>query len=178
MGRAAVQLAVHLGAQVVAVASSEARLQLAREAGAQEALLVDRENPEIPLKDIDLVFDPVAGPLVLPLVKCLRRGGRYAIIGFVGGRGPSVPLNRLLLKEIALIGVRAGEQGRQESWKLRSAELLSRIQARQAPAYSSFYNEAIRRKVREIYTADFDYLLQCLNRGIIDQQVHSELAGI
>jgi NADPH2:quinone reductase len=114
MGRAAVQLAVHMGAQVVAVASSEARLQLAREAGAQEAYLVDREHPQIPVKDIDLVFDPVAGPLVMPLVKCLRRGGRYSIIGFVGGRGESVPLNRLLLKEIALIGVRAGEQGRQD----------------------------------------------------------------
>jgi NADPH2:quinone reductase len=114
MGRAAVQLAAHMGGHVVAVASSEARLQLAREAGAQEAYLVDREHPQIPVKDIDLVFDPVAGPLVMPLVKCLRRGGRYAIIGFVGGRGESVPLNRLLLKEIALIGVRAGEQGRQD----------------------------------------------------------------
>lgn len=114
MGRAAVQLAAHLGAHVVALASSEARLQLAREAGAHEAHLVDRENPQIPVKDIDLVFDPVAGPLVLPLVKCLRRGGRYAIIGFVGGRGDKVPLNRLLLKEISLIGVRAGEQGRQD----------------------------------------------------------------
>jgi NADPH2:quinone reductase len=114
MGRAAVQLAVQLGAQVVAVASSESRLQLARAAGAHEAILVDRENPAIPVKDIDLVFDPVAGPLVLPLVKALRRGGRYAIIGFVGGRGDSVPLNRLLLKEISLVGVRAGEQGRQD----------------------------------------------------------------
>jgi len=114
MGRVAVQLAVHLGAHVVAVASSEARLQLAGDAGAHELLLVDRENPVIPVKDIDLVFDPVAGPLVLPLVKALRRGGRYAIIGFVGGRGLPVSLNRLLLKEIELVGVRAGEQGRQD----------------------------------------------------------------
>ena len=114
MGLAAVQLAAHMGAHVVAAASSEARLQLAREAGANELLLVDREQPQIPLKDIDLVFDPVAGPLVMPLVKCLRRGGRYAIIGFVGGRGDAVPLNRLLLKEIELVGVRAGEQGRQD----------------------------------------------------------------
>ncbi|WP_156256265.1 SDR family NAD(P)-dependent oxidoreductase, partial [Sandarakinorhabdus oryzae] len=114
MGRAAVQLAAHMGAHVVALASSEARLQLAREAGAQEVIQVDRDNPQIPVKDVDLVFDPVAGPLVLPLVKCLRRGGRYAIIGFVGGRGDSVPLNRLLLKEIELVGVRAGEQGRQD----------------------------------------------------------------
>jgi NADPH:quinone reductase len=114
MGRAAVQLAAHLGAEVVAVASSDVRLQLAREAGAHELHLIDRANPAIPVKDIDLVFDPVAGPLVLPLVKCLRRGGRYAIIGFVGGRGDAVPMNRLLLKEIELIGVRAGEQGRQD----------------------------------------------------------------
>ena len=114
MGRAAVQLAAHMGAHVVAAASSESRLQLAREAGAAEAILVDREHPQIPVKDIDLVFDPVAGPLVLPLVRCLRRGGRYAIIGFVGGRGEPVPFNRLLLREIELIGVRAGEQGRQD----------------------------------------------------------------
>jgi len=130
MGRVAVQLAAHLGAQVVAVASSDARLALAREAGAHEALLVDREHPEIPVRDIDLVFDPVAGPLVLPLVKCLRRGGRYAIIGFVGGRGPSVPLNRLLLKEIALVGVRAGEQGRQDP--AAGARHVAEIDARAA----------------------------------------------
>jgi len=114
MGRVAVQLAAHMGAHVVAAASTPARLQLAREAGAHELIQVDRDNPAIPAKDIDLVFDPVAGPLVMPLVKSLRRGGRYAIIGFVGGRGDNVPLNRLLLKEIALIGVRAGEQGRQD----------------------------------------------------------------
>lgn len=114
MGLAAVQLAVHMGAQVVAVASNAARLELARAAGAAETYLVEREQPQVPLKDIDLVFDPVAGPLVMPLVKCLRRGGRYAIIGFVGGRGDPVPLNRLLLKEIELVGVRAGEQGRQD----------------------------------------------------------------
>lgn len=130
MGRAAVQLAVHMGAHVVALASSEARLQLAREAGAHEAFLVDRANPQIPVKDIDLVFDPVAGPLVLPLVKCLRRGGRYAIIGFVGGRGDSVPLNRLLLKEIELVGVRAGEQGRQDP--VAGARHIREIDARAA----------------------------------------------
>lgn len=114
MGRAAVQLAAHLGAHVIALASSPARLQLALEAGAHEAHRIDRAAPDIPHRDIDLVFDPVAGPLVLPLVKSLRRGGRYAIIGFTGGRGDPVPLNRLLLKEISLVGVRAGEQGRQD----------------------------------------------------------------
>lgn len=130
MGRVAVQLAVHMGAEVVAVASSEARLQLAKAAGAHELIRVDREQPVIPVTDIDLVFDPVAGPLVLPLVKCLRRGGRYAIIGFVGGRGAPVPLNRLLLKEIELVGVRAGEQGRQDP--AAGARHMAEIDARAA----------------------------------------------
>lgn len=114
MGRVAVQLAAHMGAHVVALASTPARLALAQAAGAHEVHLIDRADPQVPVGDIDLVFDPVAGPLVRPLVKALRRGGRYAIIGFVGGRGDAVPLNRLLLKEIELIGVRAGEQGRQD----------------------------------------------------------------
>jgi NADPH2:quinone reductase len=114
MGRAAVQLALHMGAHVIALASNPARLQLALDAGAHEGHLIDRAQPVIPVRDIDLVFDPVAGAAVLPLVKSLRRGGRYAIIGFTGGFGDPVPLNRLLLKEISLVGVRAGEQGRQD----------------------------------------------------------------
>lgn len=130
MGRAAVQLAVQLGAHVVAVASSPARAALARSAGAHEVLLIDRADPRINARDIDLVFDPVAGPLVLPLIKALRRGGRYCIIGFVGGRGEAVPLNRLLLKEIALVGVRAGEQGRQDP--AAGARHIAEIDARAA----------------------------------------------
>lgn len=130
MGRAAVQLAAHMGAHVVALASSPARLQLALDAGAHEGHLVDRAAPAIPVKDIDLVFDPVAGAAVLPLLKSLRRGGRYAIIGFTGGRGPAVPLNRLLLKEIELVGVRAGEQGRQDP--AAGARHIAEIDARAA----------------------------------------------
>ena len=151
MGRVAVQLAVHLGAQVVAAASSPARLQLARDAGAHELLLVDRESPEIPLKDIDLVFDPVAGPLVLPLVKALRRGGRYAIIGFVGGRGAPVPLNRLLLKEIELVGVRAGEQGRQDP--AAGARHMREIDARAAHMRPHIGLEVALGDVREAFAA-------------------------
>lgn len=71
-----------------------------------------------------------------------------------------------------------GKQGHQEVWKLNSVHLLSLIQSGQTPAYSSFYNEVIRRKVREIYAADFDFLHQYFNRGIIDQQFLSELTVI
>ena len=49
----------------------------------------------------------------MPAIRTLARGGRYLIIGFAGGRPDPFPLNRALIKEIEVIGVRAGEQGRQ-----------------------------------------------------------------
>ncbi len=114
MGLAAVQLAALEGGHVTAVASSPERLALARAAGATETLLIDRADPQIPTRDIDLVFDPVGGGIVLPAMKTLRRGGRYLIIGFTGGRPAALPLNRALLKEIEILGVRAGEFARQD----------------------------------------------------------------
>ena len=113
MGLAAVALATHEGAEVVAVASSEERLQTAKAAGAHHGFSVDRANPAIDLRDIDVVFDPVGGALGLAALKTLRRGGRHLIIGFVGGV-PTMPLNRALLKEIEVMGVRAGEYARQD----------------------------------------------------------------
>jgi len=113
MGLAAVALAAHEGAEVVAVASSAARLEAARAAGAATGIVVDRAQPVLDLRDIDVVFDPVGGALALPAMRTLRRGGRYLIIGFVGGMA-AVPLNRALIKEIEIIGVRAGEYARQD----------------------------------------------------------------
>ncbi len=114
MGLAAVALAAHEGAHVVAVASTAERLALARAAGAHDTVLVDRAAPAIDARDIDIVFDPVGGPLVPQAIRTLRRNGRYLIIGFTGGRPAPFPLNRALLKEIEVLGVRAGEFGRQD----------------------------------------------------------------
>jgi NADPH2:quinone reductase len=114
MGLAAIALAAALGADVTAVASAADRLDAARAAGAQACVLIDRAAPALDLRDIDLVFDPVGGSLARPAIRTLRRGGRYLIIGFAGGRPPALPLNRALLQEVEIIGVRAGEQGRQD----------------------------------------------------------------
>jgi NADPH2:quinone reductase len=113
MGLAAVALAAHEGADVIAVASSQARLDVAHAAGARHGIIVDRANPEIRLRDVDVVFDPVGGPLAMASMRTLRRNGRYLIIGFVGGTA-SIPLNRALIKEIEIVGVRAGEYARQD----------------------------------------------------------------
>ncbi len=114
MGLAAVAMGVALGAHVVAAASTPEKLAAAAAAGAHETRLVDRTAPDLAVHKggIDLVFDPVGGPFVMPAIGTLAWGGRYLVIGFVGGAPVSVPLNRLLIKGIAVVGVRAGEEGR------------------------------------------------------------------
>ncbi len=113
-GLAAVAMAAALGATVVAVASSQPKLDAAQLAGAHEPLLIDRDAPDLNGLSamVDVIFDPV-GIANAALLRSLRWGGRYLIIGFVGGV-PVVPLNRLLLKGVEVIGVRAGEFGRRD----------------------------------------------------------------
>jgi NADPH2:quinone reductase len=130
MGLAAIALAAREGAHVVAVASSDERLALARAAGAHETLRIDRAAPAIDRRDVDIVFDPVGGALAMPAIRTLKRGGRYLIIGFAGGRPDPFPLNRALIKEIEVIGVRAGEQGRQRPGD--AAGFIAAIDARAA----------------------------------------------
>jgi NADPH2:quinone reductase len=116
MGLAAVSMGKALGARVTAAASDSAKLAAAKQAGADDCVLLDRAAPDLTaLKgQCDLVFDPVGGAAVQPALKTLRRGGRYLVIGFVAGTPVAVPTNIALLKEIEIIGVRAGEAGRQD----------------------------------------------------------------
>lgn len=113
-GLAAVAVAAALGAVVVAAASSPEKLAAAQQAGASEVLLIDRAVPDFSALSapVDVVFDPV-GNAAAALLRTLRWNGRYLIVGFVGGI-PAVPLNRLLLKGIEVVGVRAGEFGRRD----------------------------------------------------------------
>lgn len=115
MGLAAVSMAKALGAEVVAAAASPQKLAAAQAAGAGETLLVDRTAPDFgALKgQIDVVFDPIGGAMTLPALRTLRWNGRYLMIGFVGGI-PTIPLNRVLLGGTEIVGVRAGEYGRQD----------------------------------------------------------------
>lgn len=115
MGLAAVALGHALGAEVTAVASSADKLAAAAAAGADRTIAVDRGAPDLSaLKGgFDLLFDSVGGALVRPALSALKRGGRYLVVGFVGGV-TAVPTNLALLKEIEIIGVRAGEAGRRD----------------------------------------------------------------
>lgn len=114
MGWAAVQLVLARGGHAVAATTDAAKGDLLRALGA-EVVVIDRAAPVFELRDIDIVFDPVGGALTLPAMRTLRWGGRHLMIGFAGGDIPRLPLNRLLLKGIEVVGVRAGEAGRQDA---------------------------------------------------------------
>lgn len=112
-GLAAVGIAKTLGAEVVALASSAAKLAAARAAGADETLLIDRSGALPTFAPVDVVFDPVGGAAATALLARLRGGGRYLIIGFVAGI-PDVGFDRIAAGAIEIIGVRAGEYARRD----------------------------------------------------------------
>jgi NADPH:quinone reductase len=109
VGLAAVQLAVHLGASVTAVASSEEKLDVASSYGARRLVnhrsgaLRDALRDALP-DGADAVVDPVGGPLSEPALRSLRRGGRFVTVGFASGDIPRIPLNLILVKGISVRG--------------------------------------------------------------------------
>ncbi len=116
VGMAAVQLAVQLGARVVAVGSDGTKLDAARAAGAyftvnyREQELVDAVRGLV--GSVDIVLDPVGGDLAIQAARLLGWGGRFLVVGFASGAVPSFAANLALLKSYSIIGVRAGEAAR------------------------------------------------------------------
>ncbi len=109
-GLAAVQIGKLLGARVIGVASTEAKRTAVLRHGADATLDREPEGWRERLKaiapdGIDVVFDPVSGPLLQPAFRSLRWGGRHLVIGFASGAIPALPVNLPLLKGAALIGV-------------------------------------------------------------------------
>lgn len=114
-GSAAVAVGKALGAYVVALASTRAKLAIAEAAAADELVLVERgrSKDSSTMRAVDVVFDPVGGIMARPLLGALRRGGRYLIVGFVDGIA-RIPLDALLQNEVEVIGVHAGEYARRD----------------------------------------------------------------
>lgn len=111
VGITAVEIAKATGARVIAAASSEEKLQFAREAGADETINYSAVNLRDAVKEItggkgvDVVYDPVGGELAQQALRSLAWHGRYLVIGFACGDIPNFPANIALLKEASIIGV-------------------------------------------------------------------------
>jgi NADPH2:quinone reductase len=127
VGLAGVQLGRAFGARVLAAASSAEKLAAASRHGAEGVIDYARERIEDGVKRLtsgkgaDIVLDPV-GIAQESALRCLAHGGRLLIAGFAGGAIPAYAGNRILLKGASVIGVRAGEAGRQDP-ALREREL-------------------------------------------------------
>ena len=111
VGLAALDVATALGAQAVAVASTEAKRAAARRAGAVAAIDPGAEDLKTRARELaggtgaDLVLDPVGGALADAALRALGDFGRYVVIGFASGTIPSLPLNQVLLRNRSVVGV-------------------------------------------------------------------------
>lgn len=110
VGLAAVELGRLLGARVIAAASSEAKLALCRERGADETIdystedLKERAKALTDGRGCDVVYDVVGGDYAEAAIRAMAWGGRYLVIGFTAGI-PRIPLNLTLLKSCQIVGV-------------------------------------------------------------------------
>jgi NADPH2:quinone reductase len=109
VGLAAVQLGVHLGASVTAVASSPEKLGVASSYGAAHLIDHRAEDLRAALRarlpgGADVVVDPVGGDVAEPALRSLHGGGRFVTVGYASGVIPRIPLNLVLLKGIHILG--------------------------------------------------------------------------
>jgi NADPH2:quinone reductase len=105
IGTASIQVAKAFGAgRVVAVVSTDAKGEVAVAAGADEYVLADGFKDAVG-KSIDIVVDPVGGDRFTDSLRTLKDDGRLLVIGFTAGSIPEVKVNRLLLNNIAVVGV-------------------------------------------------------------------------
>ena len=109
VGLAAVQLGVHLGASVTAVASTAEKLAVAASYGAR--FTIDHTGGDLrqQLREhlpggADAVIDPVGGDLSEPALRTLHWGGRFVTVGYASGVIPRIPLNLVLLKGTQVLG--------------------------------------------------------------------------
>src|SRR3954464_6127537 len=114
VGLAAVEIGKMLGATVIATASSDEKLVIAKSSGTDHLVRYDREPFRDAVKRItdgqgaDVVFDPVGGEVFENSMRCINWGARLLVIGFTGGIGLA-KTNLLMIKGASVLGVRAGE---------------------------------------------------------------------
>jgi len=111
VGLTAVEIGRKIGATVIATASSEDKLAITREYGADHTILSTDEDLRDQVlartngRGADVVYDPVGGDLFTQSLRCIAWEGRLLHIGFASGNIPQVPANYLLVKNCASIGV-------------------------------------------------------------------------
>lgn len=119
VGLAAVELGKHMGARVIAAASSQEKIDLCKAHGADQGLIYGRgpfdRNGQKALAELfksatapngaDVIYDAIGGDYAEPALRSIAWGGRYLVVGFAAGDIPKIPLNLTLLKGCSVVGV-------------------------------------------------------------------------
>lgn len=149
VGLTAVELGKCLGARVIAAASSEDKLDVACEAGADERInyaqesLKERAKSLTGGKGVDVIYDPVGGEFSEQAFRAIGWGGRHLVIGFASGEIPRLPLNLTLLKSASVVGVFWGAWTKSfpREWKRDFGDLCEMFaDGRLTPNVSQVYN--------------------------------------
>jgi len=127
VGIAAIEIGKVLGARVIACASTDDKLAVCREHGADDTINYATEDLRERIKAItggkgaDVVYDPVGGTYTELALRSIAWRGRLLVVGFAAGDIPKIPLNLTLLKGCAIVGVFWGEFTRREPQQFLAA---------------------------------------------------------
>jgi NADPH2:quinone reductase len=119
VGTSAIEIGKAMGARVIAGASSQEKVDLAKKLGADDGFVyppvpLNRDQQKQLSEDIkrltggqgaDVLYDPVGDDYAEPGLRAMNWNGRYLVIGFAAGQIPKVPLNLTLLKGCQIVGV-------------------------------------------------------------------------
>ena len=129
VGLSAVQIGKAMGARVIAGASSEEKLALAKTHGADELVnygggdLKDQVKALTDGKGADVIYDPVGGDLFDQSTRCINFNGRLLIIGFASGTIPKLPAGLALVKGFSAVGVFWGRFATKEQPELHTENM-------------------------------------------------------
>jgi NADPH2:quinone reductase len=165
VGLAAVEIGKALGARVIACASTDEKLDVCKDHGADDLINYAHEDLKDKLKaltggkGVDVAYDPVGGDYAEPVIRSMAWKGRYLVVGFAAGDIPKIPLNLALLKGSSIVGVFWGSFAAQEA-KRNQQNLMELIglmmQGKLKPLVSARYpleraadalNDVMQRKV-------------------------------
>jgi len=123
VGLTAVELGKLMGARVIAAASTDEKLALCKEYGADEVINYSKEDLKKRVKELtdgkgaDVVYDPVGGDYSEAALRATAWKGRFLVVGFAAGNIPKIPLNLALLKGCQIVGVFWGAFAQKEMGK-------------------------------------------------------------
>ncbi len=126
VGLAAIEIGKRLGARVIAAASSDDKLAICREHGADQTINYSSEDLKDRIKQltggpgVDVIVDPVGGAYTETALRSSAWRGRLLVVGFANGDIPKLPANLTLLKGCSVVGVFLGDYMKREPQRYRN----------------------------------------------------------